>query len=325
LAKNETASMPKARINLDLDLAADEALDEESLQCAVARTYGGSARVQIDEIADKAPALEGSCRRQSVKCRVMFDNTEEARGWQQRSQTSRFVQDNVAERMRLSSDAVQFDAPAMMDEVDAITLKLDSDSSHILCGACLLYDSRGMCEKVVCYTDRFFCGGAVRHSGDTKVDGKSVHTISIIQSKVPASVTQMYFTLCSCGPADLSGFRNPSIMLYDQRQPDANLLEYSINQAANSVSCVMARLVRRPSWSADDRVAIACTLRRKGLSFLCIDLCLAMAAESAWAVQALGTEEWNLKEKICGSYEPSKRLIEAKFSDNAGVSAGQAV
>merc|ERR1711933_487450 len=198
------ARMPKAKINLDLDMVADETLTEEALQAAVTKTYGGSARVQIDEIADKASAAAGVCyqRKQNVKCRVMFDSADEARGWQQRSEA---VRENVAEEMCLDRSAVQYDAPSSMDEVDAITLKLDSDSSHILCGACLLYDASGVCEKVVHYSDRLFCGGAVRHSGDTRVDGKSVHTISVIQSKVPPRVTQMYFTLCSCGPADLSG------------------------------------------------------------------------------------------------------------------------
>jgi len=86
-------------------------------------------------------------------------------------------------------------------------------------------------------------------------------------------------------------------MLYDHSQPDANLSEYSINQAAKSVSCVMARMIREPAWSPDDRVKIACVLRRVGLPFLCIDLCIAMGITSKWDIQALGTEEWNLKEK----------------------------
>merc|ERR1712226_918086 len=107
---------------------------------------------------------------------------------------------------------VNFHAAPKMDEVDAVTLKLDSDSSQILCGACLLYDTQGNCEKVVHYSDRGY-GKAVVHSGDTQVGGKSVHTINIVQSGIPLHVNRMYFTLCSCGPEDLSGFKNPSIML----------------------------------------------------------------------------------------------------------------
>lgn len=311
LAKNETARMPKAKINLDLDLCDEGDLDEMQLQAAVQQTYGGTARVQIDEVADKLSS-EPRRRVQNLKCRVLFDSAEEARNWQARSACSRVVQENIASNMQLGGDAVQFDAPSKMDEVDAVTLKLDSDSSHILCGACLLYDFHGNCEKVVHYSDRFYEGSVVRHSGDTQVDGKSVHTIGIVQSQIPLHVTRMYFTLCSCGPQNLSGFRNPSIMLYDHSEPDANLLEYSIGQAGQSPSCVVAQLSRRPKWSSNERLSIACALRRSGMPFLCVDLCLAMAAETCWDVKALGTAEWHLETKICCNYESCKRLIKDK-------------
>eukprot|EP00928_Gymnodinium_smaydae_P038243 TRINITY_DN26418_c0_g1_i1.p3 TRINITY_DN26418_c0_g1~~TRINITY_DN26418_c0_g1_i1.p3 ORF type:complete len:113 (-),score=21.24 TRINITY_DN26418_c0_g1_i1:349-687(-) len=99
-------------------------------------------------------------------------------------------------------------------------------------------------------------------------------------------------------------------MLYDHSEPDANLLEYSIEKAGRSPSCVMAQLSRRPKWTSDDRVSISCALRRKRVPYLCIDLCLAMAAETSWEVKALGAEEWHLQQKICCSYESCKRLIE---------------
>lgn len=316
LAKNETTSMPKAKINLDVDLCEEGDLDEAKLQAAVQKTYGGTARVQIDEVADKecaGPRSAGPSKRvQAVKCRVMFGSAEEAFGWQERSRSSREVQENIATNFGVRGEAVQFETPVIMQEVDAVTLKLDSDSSHILCGACLLYDAHGKCEKVVHYSDRLYDGGVVRHSGDTQVDGKSVHTISIVQSKIPAHVTSMYFTLCSCGPSDLSGFPNPSIMLYDHSEPDANLLEYSIEQAGHSPSCVIARLSRRPKRSNDQRISVACALRRKGLSFLCVDIVLALAAETSWDVKALGTEEWHLASKICCNYDSCKSMIEQK-------------
>jgi len=206
-----------------------------------------------------------------------------------------------------------------MDTVDAITLKLDSDSAHILCGACLLYNARNQCEQVVCHSDRFFSGGIVRHSGDTKVDGKSVHTIGATLSKVPDEVTQLYFTICSCGPADLSGFKDPSIMLYENSKSDTNLLEYSINQAAQSVSSVMARMIRRPAWSNADKAILAHVLRKLRMPLLCIDLCLAMAEESSWDIQALGTEEWNMKANICGNYGAGRELIEARLREQSSA------
>lgn len=317
LATNETASVPKANLNVDLDMDRDEDLDTEQLEASIAKAYGGRARVQIDEVSDKKG--NSACRRQKVKARVMFDDAAECRVWQERSATSRAVQSQVAVDMKMDSRAVEFDAAATMDTVDSVTLKLDSDSAHILCGACLLYNDRGTCEKVVCYSDRSFWGGAVQHSGDTKVDGKSVHTLKLALSKIPDEVTQLYFTLCSCGPADLSGFKDPSIMLFENSQPDANLLEYSINQAANSLSCVMARMLRQPAWSAGDRSVRARLLRKLKMPLLCIDLCLAMAEESSWAIQALGTEEWNLKQKVCSNYHPGKELIEERLRTKTGL------
>jgi stress response protein SCP2 len=285
---------------------------------AIQQSYGGTARVQIDEVSDRAAEASNTrLRKQNVMCRVLFDDADEARGWQlsNASDAGRAWQDRLATNLGVRGDAVELDGPTRMEEVDAITLKLDSDSSHILCGACMLYDSHGVCQKVVHYSDRSFAGGVVSHSGDTRVDGKSVHTISLSQSRIPAEVSRLYFTLCSCGPQDLSGFRNPSIMLYDHSEPDANLLEYAIEQAAQSPSCVMARLIRRPAWKLEERVAATCALRRRGVSSLCVDIILAMAADTHWDVEALGSEDWHLKEKICCNYTPAQNLVESKFRE----------
>jgi len=320
LASSEVASVPKARMNMNLNVDREEDLDVAQLSRSIAEVYGGSARVQIDEVVD-SPAPSGVAflsafsspqvpRRQTVSCRVMFDNAEEAKTWQATSMCSRTVQTQLAAGMAWDGSAVEFDdGGVQLDTVDAITLKLDSDSSHILCGACLLYTSQEECAQVVCYNDRYAAGGAVTHSGDTTVDGKSVHAISVVMSKVPPEITQLYFTICSCGPSDLSGFKSPSIMLYENAQPDANLLEYSIEQAANSLSSVMARMVRRPVWSATDRACIASGLRKVKMPLLCIDLCMSMAAETTWDIQALGMPEWNLNSKVCSNYDPGMALI----------------
>lgn len=66
------------------------------------------------------------------------------------------MQDYVAASMNLDSAAVDFAADAEVDTVDAVILELNSDSSHILCGACLLYDDTGVCERVHCLGA---CGG----------------------------------------------------------------------------------------------------------------------------------------------------------------------
>jgi stress response protein SCP2 len=321
LARGEKAKIAKASINLDLDLNEEETYDRAELEQKIQQAYGASARVQIDEVSECSlrASRAGTGRWQNVKCRVMCDDASEAKQW---------VADGTA-RQKLASAlnvtntaAVEFGKEAQVDDVDAVTLKLDSDSASILCGACLLYNADDRCEKVVCYSDRFSAEGSVRHSGDTQVDGKSVHTISIVLSKVPDDISQLYFTLCSCGPADLSGFANPSIMLYQNSQPDANLLEYSINQAEKSASCVMARMLRQPVWTQGDAAVISRTLRKLRLPLLSIDLIMAMATESSWSLQALGTEEWNIAEKICSNYHYSKVLIEERLKTKTSASVG---
>jgi len=257
---------------------------------------------------------------QKVSCRVLFGSTDEARSCQAASLCTRNVQAQLATAI---GSAVEFDGGVQMDTVDAVTLKLDSDSAHILCGACYLYNEQNECAKVVCHSDRNGGEGTVKHSGDTQVNGKSVHTISVVMSKVPAEITQLYFSICSCGPSDLSGFKSPSIMLYENAMPDANLLEYSIGQAASSLSSVMARMVRRPVWSPADRARIERDLRKLKMPLLCIDLCLAMAAETTWDIQALGTPEWNLQAKVCSNYAPGRALIEENLRKKTVVSTSR--
>jgi stress response protein SCP2 len=331
LCSRETASVPKACLELDLDIQQDDDLDMRSLEESIMKAYGGRAQVQIDNVLDKSPqcsftstssitaagSVLPSQRLQNIKCRVMFDDAAEARTWQCRSQNTRVVQTCLAEQLNLAESAVEFDQATQMNEVNSVTLKLDSDSTHILCGACLLYERSGECEDVVCYNNRASYGGSIQHSGDTQIDGKSVHTIKLALSDIPDNINQLYFTLCSCGPANLSGFVNPSISLFENNQPGSNLLEYSINQAGASASCVMARMLQQPTWSAKDLEDIFKILRGLRIPLLCIDLCLAMAQQSSWKLQALGTPEWNTPEKICSNYHFCKDLIKAQLNKEA--------
>jgi stress response protein SCP2 len=302
-----------------LDLNQEETCDRDALEQMVQQAYGGKARVQIDEISESTTnctSRAGTGRWQNVKCRVMCDDDSEAKTWL----SSGAARQTLTNAMNVSNaKALEFATAANVDDVDAVTLKLDSDSSSILCGACLLYTADDKCDKIVCYSDRFSADGSVRHSGDTQVDGKSVHTISIVLSQVPDDITQLYFTLCSCGPADLSGFVNPSIMLYQNNQPDANMLEYSINQAAKSASSVMARMLRQPTWAQGDVAVISRALRKLRLPLLGIDLIISMAIESSWSLQALGTEEWNIEQKICSNYHYGTSLIEERLKSKTSV------
>jgi stress response protein SCP2 len=321
LACGEKAAMPQASINLNLDLNQEDTYDPAALQAMVQKAYGGSAQVQIDEVSEAKPQASrvGTGRWQNVKCRVLCDSAVEAKEWLQNGG----VQERLSTAMNVNS-AVEFETAAKVDDVDAITLKLDSDSAHILCGACLLYTAEDECQQVVCYSDRRSTDNSVQHSGDTQVNGKSVHTISVLLSKVPVGVTQLYFTLCSCGPSDLSEFTNPSIMLYQNSAPDANLLEYSINQAEKSASCVMARIMRQPLWRESEVAMISRVLRRLRVPLLCLDLIMAMAEESSWSIQALGTQEWNITENICSNYHHCQSLIEERLRTKMPASSRKA-
>jgi len=48
----EVANVPKARMNLNLNVEREEDIDIAQLERSIAASYGGTARVQIDEVAD---------------------------------------------------------------------------------------------------------------------------------------------------------------------------------------------------------------------------------------------------------------------------------
>jgi len=126
--------------------------------------------------------------------------------------------------------------------VQRVRLELGSDSAHILCGACLAYEDL-TCAKVVCYSDRQAYKGALKHSGDQQVDGRSLHVMDVDLAKLPPSVNRLFFTLCACGGENLSAFKNPAIDLQDA---DGNrLCSYTIDQAGQAPTVVMAGIERR--------------------------------------------------------------------------------
>jgi len=125
--------------------------------------------------------------------------------------------------------------------VKNMRLELGSDSHMILCGACLIYEDL-TCADVVCYNHRRSYHGAVTHSGDQQVAGKSCHVMNVDLESLPSSVNRLFFTLCSCGCENLSGFRNPSIEMTDQDgQP---MCTYSIERAGQAPTVVMAAVWR---------------------------------------------------------------------------------
>lgn len=132
------------------------------------------------------------------------------------------------------------------DSVRRVRLELGSDSEMILCGACLAYEDL-TCSKVVCFCDRTAYKGALKHSGDQQIDGKSQHIMEIDLARLPSSVNRLFFTLCACGADNLSAFKNPAITLQDA--DGAQLCSYTIDQAGQAPTVVMAGVERREgSW-----------------------------------------------------------------------------
>jgi stress response protein SCP2 len=127
--------------------------------------------------------------------------------------------------------------------ISNICLELGSDSSMILCGACLLYEDTRF-KETVCYSTRRDKSNSVSHSGDRQVLGKSQHTIQISLDKLPSSVNRIFFTLCCCGGSNLSDFKKPSIRLSDKATPDEELCQYTISSAGRAATAVMACLMK---------------------------------------------------------------------------------
>eukprot|EP00658_Telonema_sp_P-2_P016615 TRINITY_DN16449_c0_g1_i10.p1 TRINITY_DN16449_c0_g1~~TRINITY_DN16449_c0_g1_i10.p1 ORF type:complete len:411 (+),score=98.07 TRINITY_DN16449_c0_g1_i10:1028-2260(+) len=141
-------------------------------------------------------------------------------------------------------------AHQLPNHTERLLLELSSDSSSILCGACLAYAGERQAVETVCYSHMSGCDGAIEHSGDQQVDGNSKHRISVQLHDLPSDITHLFFSLCSCGPANLSMFKEPYIALID---PDtgANSCRYNLVDAGTAPSAVMAVATRCPveGWS----------------------------------------------------------------------------
>jgi len=147
----------------------------------------------------------------------------------------------------------------MSTAVHQVRLELGSDSSSILCGACLLYEDL-TCANVVSFDNDWAYKGAVQHSGDQQIDGKSKHVIDVDLAKLPSCVNRLFFTLCACGHSDLSAFKNPTIAIQDGNS--APLCAYTIDQAGRAPTVVMAAMERREgAWqvtAAGKRSSVRC-------------------------------------------------------------------
>mmetsp|Transcript_67259 Transcript_67259/g.60394 ORF Transcript_67259/g.60394 Transcript_67259/m.60394 type:complete len:398 (+) Transcript_67259:110-1303(+) len=268
LRSKETAQLPTSRMDQTVEL--DNDISEQDFLQSVQQAYGSNARVEINSNNNNS-----NNNRQQISYQVVWENNDEAQSaYAQNAQ----IQQKIAQNLNIKGSAMAFDKPAEPRSIDGITLQLDSDTSSILCGACLVYNNEDKCMKVVHYSDRNYAG-CITHSGDTQVFGKSVHTIKLALSGLDQKVKQLFFTLCACGPSDLSQFKEPVISLYENDEEEVNLIQYGIEQAGKARSVVMCRLFR--------------------------------ANGSDWSIQALGSEEWHIQQKVCMAYHNAQGLIDA--------------
>lgn len=165
--------------------------------------------------------------------------------------------------------------------VKQVTLKLGCEGgSGILCGAALVYNGDKK-EGNVCICERKF-GKAITHSGDTtEPDGRRTHTIKINLSAMPKANNKIFLTLCSCGPANLSKFKNPSVELLGDDEP---MIRYNLSDAGTARSTVMV------------------ALEKEG---------------AAWKASPVGAVS---AAKFCGNYKAAEKLI-ASGGDDDGVAA----
>lgn len=168
-----------------------------------------------------------------------------------------------------------------------LQLELASDSSSILCGACLCYAADGSHVTTVHFNDRRGLDGAVTHSGDQVLAGKSNHRITVALAKLPANVDRLFFSLCACGPSNLSAFASPYIALCDGAT-SGNFCRYALADAGTAPSALMAALVR--------------------------------GAGGAWSVVALGEQA---KTKCCCNYGEMQRMCAARLHELARAGSGE--
>eukprot|EP01084_Bolivina_argentea_P129404 228556_1 len=254
----------KQRVEINNDINKDEFIE------TVQSVYGSHARVEMQSISNNN-------NKQQIQYQVVFNSKEQA---QEAFSQNNFYEQQIASHLGISQSLLKFDKPCSPKSIDGMTLQLDSDSTSILCGACLIYDKNNKCLRVVSISNRDY-NGIITHSGDTRVSGKSVHTVQLNLQSLTSNVKQLFFTLCACGGQDLSHFKRPIIALYANDEKNVNLIQYSIEQAANSRSVVMGRIFRN---------------------------------NNGWSIQALGTEEWGVPEKVCSHYDIAQTLIDTRLN-----------
>eukprot|EP01083_Nonionella_stella_P226394 804050_1 len=274
LISKQIIAIPKCKILAKCEMGTS--IDIYTFIETVQKVYGNGSNVEIIKVVfmlNNEGTVKG--KRQEIEYQIVFNDEDKANVSCTNYKT---LQEKIARALKVPVTDLVFTNDDTSSSIERFTLQLDSDSSHILCGACLVYDQTDTCMHSVNYGNRRL-NNNILHSGDTQVNGKSVHTIQLNLSELIKNekIKQMFFTLCACGPSNLSDFKEPTILLYEESSPDINLIRYEIDEAGTSRSVVMCRIFRN----------------RNGY----------------WSLQALGYEAWHITQSVCGNYQHAKTVI----------------
>ncbi|CAG8655214.1 1090_t:CDS:2 [Acaulospora morrowiae] len=118
-------------------------------------------------------------------------------------------------------------------------------------GTCLIYAGDRLWKKYD-YLSTFYPPiPYIKHSGDVIDEYQGHHKITARLNELPDNVGQLYLILSSWRSPTIGHFRNPSFKLYDEGDPEKQLLDYTINRAANSQAVIMCLINRTKGgmWS----------------------------------------------------------------------------
>ncbi|CAG8501012.1 513_t:CDS:2 [Scutellospora calospora] len=120
-------------------------------------------------------------------------------------------------------------------------------------GSCLLYAGDTFWRKYDYASVYYPSFPHMRHSGDvmdnTRRTGSQRITAKLDQ--LPPEVTQLYFVLSSWKSPTIGHFQRPSFKLFDETQPDKDLCNYTLGEAANSqavIMCCVSRVGNTGMW-----------------------------------------------------------------------------
>jgi tellurium resistance protein TerZ len=114
-------------------------------------------------------------------------------------------------------------------------------ATDFLDGSCLFYQGEAF-VGIVDYSAHQAAG--ILHSGDVMTTVSGHHDMRIQLDAIPKLIDRLFFALSAYNCGNLSLFRNPSVKVYDERQPTKQLCQYAISSAGSSSAVIMCCLYR---------------------------------------------------------------------------------